>query len=212
MSLVTCELCALNSDIAFPARSLAKQVVDNVLCVRGRDAAAGEEGKQAVCRVAVTGDIIDENSLIGNTEEVLLGLDDKHGIDGAQVFFGVGKRGVGGGDQLILHRETGAVGADEQRIALPRALGDVGAPFGPLLRYSFFYGNGHVHFCLPFGCFGCRGAAHYRLDVPVSAKRFPPSLFTAVPCISVPGSGVSGAAVAEKTVVSELILSEWLII
>ena len=27
---------------------------------------------------------------------------------------------------------------------------------------------------------GCRGAAHYRLDVPVSAKRFPPSLFAAV--------------------------------
>ena len=131
---MTCELCALNSDIAFPARSLAKQVIDNVLCVSGRDAAAGEEGKQAVCRVAVTGDVVDKNRLVGYAEEVLLGLDDKHGIDGAQVFFGVGKRGVGGGDQLILHRETGAVGADEQRIALPRALGDVGAPFGPLLR------------------------------------------------------------------------------
>lgn len=119
---MTCELGDLDSDIAFPARSLAKQVVDNVLCVSGRDAAAGEEGKQAVCRVAVTGDIVDENRLVGNAEEVLLGLDDKHGIDGAQVFFGIGKRGVGGGDQLILHRETGAVGADEQRIALPRAL------------------------------------------------------------------------------------------
>lgn len=91
MSLVTCELCDLYSDIAFPARSLAKQVVDNVLCVSGRDAAAGEEGKQAVCRVAVTGDVVDENRLVGNAEEVLLGLDDKHGIDGAQVFFGVGK-------------------------------------------------------------------------------------------------------------------------
>ena len=92
---MTCELGDLDSDIAFPARSLAKQVVDNVLCVSGRDAAAGEEGKQAVCRVAVTGDIVDKNRLVGNAEEVLLGLDDKHGIDGAQVFFGIGKRGVG---------------------------------------------------------------------------------------------------------------------
>ena len=89
---MTCELCDSYSDIAFPARSLAKQVVDNVLCVSGRDAAAGEEGKQAVCRVAVTGDVVDKNRLVGYAEEVLLGLDDKHGIDGAQVFFGVGKR------------------------------------------------------------------------------------------------------------------------
>lgn len=83
---MTCELCALNSDIAFPARSLAKQVVDNILCVSGRDAAAGEEGKQAVCRVAVTGDVVDENRLVGNAEEVLLGLDDKHGIEVRRCF------------------------------------------------------------------------------------------------------------------------------